>query len=224
METNPLLLNDAIEDFMIVAISVVVNTILAAAVAKKMWIKFCFARNNNFIFLFFIFIFSAVIGLIVPIVIFALVEFLGFVVSMPGLLLTKMIGFGFWCSILGSYFGLRDARKSSAINFELNKNPDDMVGSDLPLNDGFANLNNQSHEQKVGNFKLSKDSKTWLFWTVFWAMSVLLYTWGLDPFDNGSWNYMDDDEYSTLFFVMFVPPLFLFVSKKIYDRFIKDDE
>lgn len=135
-----------------------------------------------------------------------------------------MIGFGFWCSVLGSYFGLREAKRFSATNFESVKIPNDMVGSDSHLIGGFANLNNQSHEQRVSNFQLSKDSRKWLFWAVFWAMSVLLYTWGLDPFDNGSWNYMDRDEYSTLFFVMFVPPLFLFISKKIYDRFIKDGE
>ncbi len=208
---------------MIVTISVVVSTILSAAVAKKMWIKFCFAKNKiSFILLFFIFIFSTIIGIIAPIAIIALAEVLGLVLSAPGPMLSKMIGFGFWCSILGSYFGMRDAKRSSAINFELNKNPSDMVGSDLSSIGGFANFNNQSHEQKVRNFQLSKDSKKWLFWAVFWAMSVLLYTWGLDPFDNGSWKYMDGDEYSTLFFVMFVPPLFLFVSKKIYDRFIKD--
>ncbi len=207
---------------MVIAIIVIINILLAAMVAKKVWSKFFLGKKNIFGSSFFIIIFSAAVGLFAPIFFFGLVEGLGLVVwNEPGRLLGKMIGYGFWSSMFGSYLGLREAKKSLVTKFELGQSSNEIVVSDLLSISESGNLSNQSKRQKFNILHLSKDSKKWIFWSLFWATAVLLYTLGLDPFNNGSWDYMDSDEYSTLFFVMFVPPLFLFISKKIYGKFIK---
>lgn len=68
---------------------------------------------------------------------------------------------------------------------------------------------------------LSKLDRQIFFGALVWSAGILIYTIGMDPFDNGSWEWMDNEEYSKLFFVMFVPPLFVGLSIKIYDKFFK---
>ena len=67
----------------------------------------------------------------------------------------------------------------------------------------------------------SKEFRLWCFGSTAWAIAVLLFVIGLDPFNNGSWDYMNDDEYFQLFFWIFVPPLFIGIAKYSYDKWIK---
>lgn len=206
-----------------VTIAVVVNILLAGAIAKRLGKRLGLKEIQKSIFLSLVtVIVAAAIGFVTPIAFFALAEELGIIVWRdPGQLVLKMIGFGFWSSLIGAYLGLREVRAIAKTAEHRDAEGKPKGSSEHLLKMKPVDLSEQLERAKAKVNSLPKESKQWLFWGVFWAASVLLYTIGFDPFNNGSWDFMDSDEYSTLFFVMFVPPLFLFVAKKVYDKFVK---
>lgn len=91
----------------------------------------------------------------------------------------------------------------------------------LPPRDDLAE-SPSSLEKKKENWwrSRSKGFRLWCFVSVIWAAAVFLFVLGFDPYGNGSWSYMDDDEYFRMFFVMLVPPLFFGAAKYAYDRWV----
>lgn len=75
---------------------------------------------------------------------------------------------------------------------------------------------------KVSKYwSVRKDLRLWVFGSGFWIIGVFLYVAIIDPYNNGSWKYMDDDEYFHMFLVMLIPPLFIGVAKHVYEKYIK---
>jgi len=70
-------------------------------------------------------------------------------------------------------------------------------------------------------WSVRKDLRLWVFGSGFWMVGVFLYVLIVDPYYNGSWKYMDDDEYLHMFLVMLIPPLFIGAAKHIYEKYIK---
>lgn len=70
-------------------------------------------------------------------------------------------------------------------------------------------------------WSVRKDLRLWVFGSGFWIVGVFLYVLIIDPYDNGSWKYMDDDEYFHMFLVMLIPPFFVGAAKHIYEKYIK---
>lgn len=66
-----------------------------------------------------------------------------------------------------------------------------------------------------------KDLRLLVFGSGVWVLSVLLYVIIVDPYNNGSWKYMNADEYFHMFLVMLVPPIFIATAKHIYEKHIK---
>ncbi len=74
---------------------------------------------------------------------------------------------------------------------------------------------------KVSKYwSVRKDLRLWVFGSGFWVIGVFLYVVIVDPYANGSLKYMDDDEYIHVFFVMFIPPLFIGAAKHVYEKYI----
>jgi hypothetical protein len=71
------------------------------------------------------------------------------------------------------------------------------------------------------SFSHRKDVRLWVFGSGYWIVGVLLYVIIADPYNNGSWSYMDRDEYFQMFLVMLAPPLFIGSAKHIYENYIK---
>jgi len=65
-----------------------------------------------------------------------------------------------------------------------------------------------------------KGFRKWAFGSVVWIVLVLLFVVVFDPFNNGAWRYMDDEEYLKMFFVMAIP-LLAGGIKYAYDRIVK---
>lgn len=63
--------------------------------------------------------------------------------------------------------------------------------------------------------------RLWSFGSVLWALGVLFFVIAFDPYNNGDWSYMDEDEYFHMLFVMFGPPLFLGASIYAYAKWVK---
>jgi len=75
---------------------------------------------------------------------------------------------------------------------------------------------------KVSKYwSVRKNLRLWFFGSGFWVVGVLLYVIIIDPYNNGSWRYMDDDEYFHMFLVMLIPPLFVGSAKHVYEKYIK---
>jgi hypothetical protein len=75
---------------------------------------------------------------------------------------------------------------------------------------------------KVSKYwSVRKDLRLWVFGSGFWIVGVFLYVIIVDPYNNGSWRYMDDDEYFHMFFVMLIPPIFIGSAKHVYEKYIK---
>ena len=66
---------------------------------------------------------------------------------------------------------------------------------------------------KSFNFRL------WAFISAIWPIMVLLFILVFDPFNNGRWKYMDSDEYTQMYFIMFLPILAGFI-KWLYNKFV----
>ncbi|HET7396853.1 MAG TPA: hypothetical protein VFK12_10495 [Gammaproteobacteria bacterium] len=66
----------------------------------------------------------------------------------------------------------------------------------------------------------SKAFRLWAFVSLIWAVGVVLFVAVFDPFHNGSWNYMDDDEFLEMFTVMALP-VFAGVLFRIYKKFVE---
>jgi hypothetical protein len=64
------------------------------------------------------------------------------------------------------------------------------------------------------------DFRRWIFGAVTWVVLVFLFVVMFDPFNNGSWSYMDDDDYSKMYFTMSIPWLAGGI-KYLYDKFVK---
>lgn len=70
-------------------------------------------------------------------------------------------------------------------------------------------------------WSIRKDLRLWVFGSVFWIVGVFLYVLIIDPYNNGSWKYMDVDEYFHMFLVMLIPPLFIGAARHVYEKHIK---
>jgi hypothetical protein len=70
-------------------------------------------------------------------------------------------------------------------------------------------------------WSVRKDLRLWVFGSGFWMVGVFLYVLIVDPYNKGSWKYMDDDEYFHMFLVMLIPPLFVGAAKHVYEKYIK---
>lgn len=66
----------------------------------------------------------------------------------------------------------------------------------------------------------SENFRRWLFVSAFWAVAVLLFVVIFDPFNNGDWRYMDDDEYVQMFTIMVIPFL-AGVLRYLYSKWVK---
>lgn len=62
--------------------------------------------------------------------------------------------------------------------------------------------------------------RKWAFLSLVWAISVVFFVGIFDPFDNGAWRYMDDEEYIQMFTVMILPLLGGFLLH-IYIKFVR---
>lgn len=66
----------------------------------------------------------------------------------------------------------------------------------------------------------SHNFRRWIFGSVTWVVSVYLFVAIFDPFNNGSWSYMDGDDYNKMFFTMSIPWLAGGI-KYLYEKFVK---
>lgn len=103
---------------MALAIALFLNILLSGAAARLLWkwlvtTKGQRAGLSSLISI----ILGAVAGFVSPIALYWLAEVLGIIVwNEPGRLMIKMIGIGFWISLLGAYFGMRSARSEESGN------------------------------------------------------------------------------------------------------------
>lgn len=62
--------------------------------------------------------------------------------------------------------------------------------------------------------------RKWVFLSFVWAVGVVFFVGIFDPFNNGAWTYMDDDEYLQMFTVMALP-LLVGILVYMYNKFVK---
>jgi hypothetical protein len=65
----------------------------------------------------------------------------------------------------------------------------------------------------------SHNFRRWIFGSVIWVVFVFLFVAIFDPFTNGSWYYMEDDEYNKMFFTMSIPWIAGGI-KYLYEKFV----
>jgi len=58
-----------------------------------------------------------------------------------------------------------------------------------------------------------------MFGTVVWGVAVFVYAWLFDPFDEGGWDRLDDEQFNKLF-VICILPLVAFLLLKIYRKWV----
>jgi hypothetical protein len=73
----------------------------------------------------------------------------------------------------------------------------------------------------IPNWKARKDIRLWCFCSFFWIAGVFLFVAVLDPYNNGSWSSMRNDEWMHMYLIMLVPPAFAGSAKYVYEKFIK---
>ena len=78
----------------------------------------------------------------------------------------------------------------------------------------------QSEGKKSWWRRQSRNFRRWAFVSVAWPIAVFFFVAIFDPFNNGSWRYMDDEEYIQMFTVMAVPFLTGIVSH-LYTKWVK---
>jgi len=71
----------------------------------------------------------------------------------------------------------------------------------------------------IPNWHKRKDLRFWSFGSLYWAIGVFLYVALFDPYNDGSWKYMDD--WGHMFFTMIAPPIFIGSAIYIYQKYIK---
>lgn len=85
----------------------------------------------------------------------------------------------------------------------------------------FYSIINRIILKIIPNWSRRKDIRLFCFGSLYWAIGVLLYVTLLDPYNNGSWQYMDDEEWTHMFLTILSPPIFLGSAMYIYDKYIK---
>ncbi|MEX1107689.1 MAG: hypothetical protein WEC00_02140, partial [Dongiaceae bacterium] len=81
--------------------------------------------------------------------------------------------------------------------------------------------------RKIGHFFLSWwqrksfSFRVWVFGTIFWILGVLILVGLLDPYGEGYWNFVSNDDALHLVTVLTIPPAFLGVFWVCYKRFLK---
>lgn len=110
-------------------------------------------------------------------------------------MLLKALAMGFLSALWGAYLGFKWAKEAGNTSVT------------------------SSIKHKISS--LPKSDRQWLFGGVVWAVGVLLYTIGFDPFDRGGWWSMNSDNHLTLLFAMFVPPVFAWLANKAYIKFVQ---
>lgn len=157
-----------------------------------------------------IWLFSLIAGLFL----YVLLEILAGVTLAAGEI-TNALAFGFSANLVGELSALA----FSIIGVQRALNSQAQVPDRSPLSKSIPQEANDSVDGWWR--RRSKEFRLWCFGSTAWATAVLLFVVGLDPFNNGSWDYMDDDEYFQMFFWMLVPPLFIGIARYSYEKWIK---
>lgn len=106
----------------------------------------------------------------------------------------------------------------------LERDTDGFIGAALVFSFGSfvaLSLLNIAVLKIIPNWKTRKDIRLWCFGSIYWLIGVFLFVAIFDPYNNGSWGYMNDDEWLHMFLVMLVPPIFIGSAKYVYEKHIK---
>ena len=96
------------------ALALILNCLLSTAVASLLWKRLVITKGQKTSLSSLISILvGAIAGFVTPIALYWLAEVLGVIVwNEPGKLMIKIVGIGFWVSLLSAYFGVREARSA----------------------------------------------------------------------------------------------------------------
>lgn len=67
----------------------------------------------------------------------------------------------------------------------------------------------------------TKQFRAWVFFSIAWALAVFLFVAWVDPYNNGSWDYMDAREWVHMLSIMLVPPLLVGGGKWVWDQWVE---
>jgi len=62
--------------------------------------------------------------------------------------------------------------------------------------------------------------RAWAFFSLMWAVLVFLCVLWFDPFDYGSWSYINDEEFFHMLTLMVVPPALIGAGKWAWDNWV----
>ncbi|MFZ1546134.1 MAG: CpXC domain-containing protein [Candidatus Nitrotoga sp.] len=68
---------------------------------------------------------------------------------------------------------------------------------------------------------LSKPFRMYWFFSACWVLTVTLFVMVFDPYNIGGWSEMGTDEYSHMFSIAFVIPIFIGLAFYVYQRYVK---
>lgn len=68
---------------------------------------------------------------------------------------------------------------------------------------------------------LSKPFRMYWFFSACWVFAVTLFVMVFDPYQIGGWGEMGTDEYSHMFSIAFVIPIFIGLAFSVYQKYVK---